>query len=232
MRWSFVKMEKSSSCFHFWMIFRSAFDNMPRDCATEEFFVEVLLSREHSHRAIPRPGKRNPKHASLGGNDPPNSSKPRNVGSDPQRRPRIIQIHPHLISGVDIRQTLVCPAFQEIEDISRNFDFRGFVSAYATQLKFTFHMFRSLRKMDFTVSLRRPSLCAIFFWDRYPPLSTRARTASTFPLSRGLVDLGKSARSVGPLSKASFLFSMVRRVITSFPYTCPSSEWIAWLGAC
>jgi hypothetical protein len=85
-----------------------------------------LLCREHYHCANTRLGTLNPQHAFLGGNCPPNSGRSRNVGSDPPRCPRIIQIHPHLISGRDIRQTPVCPAFQNIEELSRKFDCSGF----------------------------------------------------------------------------------------------------------
>jgi hypothetical protein len=47
---------------------RSAFDKIPSDCAIEEFVVETLLYREHSHRANTPPGKLNPTHAFLEGN--------------------------------------------------------------------------------------------------------------------------------------------------------------------
>jgi hypothetical protein len=96
-------MEKNRSCFQFWTILQSAFDNMPQGCATEEIFVEALLSREHYDRANTRPGELNPKHAFLGGNSAPNSSKPRNVDSDPHKCPGIIQIPPRVISGADVQ---------------------------------------------------------------------------------------------------------------------------------
>jgi hypothetical protein len=103
-KWSVVTMEKSCSCCQFWTILPSACDNMPQNCPTEKVFVETLLCRERDHPAKSRPGKFNPKDAFLGGGCAPNSSRPRNVGLDPQRCPRIFQIHSRLISGVDIRQ--------------------------------------------------------------------------------------------------------------------------------
>jgi hypothetical protein len=60
-------------------------------------------------------------------------------------------------------------------------------------------------------------LC-VFFWDRCPSPSISALTASTFPASRGLPDLGKSASSVRPPSKAAVYFSTAHSVITSLPF--------------
>jgi hypothetical protein len=102
---------------------------MPEDWSTEEDFVEALPCRDHDDRANTRPGKLNPKHAFLGGNCAANSRKPWNVGLDLHRRARIIQIHPRLISRGDIRQTPVCPAFQDVEELSRNLDSSGFLKA-------------------------------------------------------------------------------------------------------
>jgi hypothetical protein len=134
---------------------RSVFDNPPQECVIKEIFVEVLLCRKQYHPVKTCPGKIDLKQAFLGDNWAPNSSRPRNVGPDPDRRAKIIQIHPHLIPGVGIRQTLVCTLFRETEELSRNFNSSGVfraVERMRLRLKFTFCVFRSSGKMDFAVS--------------------------------------------------------------------------------
>jgi hypothetical protein len=71
----------------------------------------------------------NPRHAVPGGKCTVNSGRPGNIGPDLHRRPRIIQIHPCLVSDIDIRQTSASPALEEIEELLRHFDSRGFFKA-------------------------------------------------------------------------------------------------------
>jgi hypothetical protein len=77
-----------------------------------------------------------------------------------------------------------------------------------------------------------PGIYAIFFWGRYPSPSVRGQTAWNFPGLPDLHDLGKSASSECQPSKAVVRFSTTRSMITSLPWTFPSSERIALLGVC
>jgi hypothetical protein len=77
-----------------------------------------------------------------------------------------------------------------------------------------------------------PGIYAIFFWGRYPSPSVRVQTAWNFPILPDLHDLGKSASSARLPSKAAVRFSTTRSMITSLPWTFPSSEKIALLVVC
>jgi hypothetical protein len=113
-------------CFQFRTSELSVFNNVQQDGASKEVFVEALLCREHHDPTNVCPGKINPKHPFLGANCASNSSWPRNIGHDPHRRPGIIKINLCLIPRIDIRQTSVCAAFQEPEELARNFDSSAF----------------------------------------------------------------------------------------------------------
>jgi hypothetical protein len=191
-----------------------------QDGASKEVFVETLLCREYHERTNACPGKINPKHMFPGANSASNSSWRRNIGPDPHRRPEIVKINPCLIPRIDIRQTSVCPSFQEREELARNFDSSGFLrTVEGMRQSFEIHLphVQITAQDGFHSFVVNTQDMRNLFRGQVSLLSISTRTASMFAVLRGLPALGRSSRSLRPPSKAVVHFSIVYRVITSVP---------------